>query len=183
MTVKERLDAMVDMADMEQKMKETQVYNTATDGVYPIMTGGVWTPGRMILGVQIFPPDIHAVAKEVGAEVLETKTESYFVYKNIAFSSTKAAFQMRYTANDCVGCPDGCRCCGRDRDYTVVECDKCREQLDLANENVFCYEGKDYCKDCFREILIEEINQNDDISIYELATLAGVEYDEEDYDE
>ena len=86
---------------------------------------------------------------------------------------------MRYTANDCVGCPDGCRCC----DYTVVECDKCREQLDLANENVFCYEGKDYCKDCFREILIEEINQNDDISIYELATLAGVEYDEEDYDE
>lgn len=40
MTVKERLDAMVDMADMEQKMKETQVYNTATDGVYPIMTGG-----------------------------------------------------------------------------------------------------------------------------------------------
>lgn len=89
MTVKERLDAMVDMADMEQKMKETQVYNTATDGVYPIMTGGVWTPGRMILGVQIFPPDIHAVAKEVGAEVSETKTESYFVYKNIAFFKHK----------------------------------------------------------------------------------------------
>ena len=65
---------------------------------------------------------------------------------------------MRYTANDCVGCPDGCRCCGRDRDYTVVECDKCREQLDLASENVFCYEGKDYCKDCFREILIEDLN-------------------------
>lgn len=85
MTVRERLDAMVDMADMEQKMKETQVYNTATDGVYPIMTGGVWTPGRMILGVQIFPPDIHAVAKEVGAEVLENGIESYFIYKNIAF--------------------------------------------------------------------------------------------------
>ena len=32
---------------------------------------------------------------------------------------------MRYTANDCVGCPDGCRCCGRDRNYTVVQCDKC----------------------------------------------------------
>ena len=74
---------------MEQKMKETQVYNTATDGVYPIMTGGVWTPGRMILGVQIFPPDIHAVAKEVGAEVLETKIESYFMYKNIAFFKHK----------------------------------------------------------------------------------------------
>ena len=87
---------------------------------------------------------------------------------------------MRYTANDCVGCPDGCRCCGGDRNYTVVQCDKCREELDLANENVFCYEGKDYCKECFREILIEEINQNDDISIYDLAELAGVEYDEED---
>lgn len=49
---------------------------------------------------------------------------------------------MRYTANDCVGCPDGCRCCGRDRDYTVVQCDKCRGELDLASENVFCYEGK-----------------------------------------
>jgi hypothetical protein len=65
----------------------------------------------------------------------------------------------------------------------VVECDKCRGQLDLANENVFCYEGKDYCKECFREILIEEINQNDDISVCELAELAGAEYKEEDYDE
>lgn len=91
MTIRERLDAMVDMADMEQKMKETQVYNTATEGVYPIMTGGVWTPGRMILGVQIFPPDIHAVAKEVGAEVFENGTESYFMYKNIAFFSYKGA--------------------------------------------------------------------------------------------
>ena len=30
------------------------------------------------------------------------------------------------------------------------------------------------------EILIEEINQNDDISIYDLAELAGAEYEEED---
>lgn len=85
MTVKERLDAMADMAVMELKMKETQEYGTVTDGVYPMMTGDVWTSGGTISGVQIFPPDIHAVAKEVGAEVLETKTESYFVYKNIAF--------------------------------------------------------------------------------------------------
>ena len=89
MTVKERLDAMADMALMEQKMKETQLYDTVTDGVYPMMTGDVWTSGGIISGVQIFPPDIHAVAKEVGAEVLETKTESYFVYKNIAFFKHK----------------------------------------------------------------------------------------------
>lgn len=74
-------------------MKETQVYNTATDGVYPIMTGGVWTPGRMILGVQIFPPDIHAVAKEVGAEVFENGTESYFMYKISHFSAIRGQFK------------------------------------------------------------------------------------------
>lgn len=85
MTVKERLDAMVDMASMEQKMRETQKYDTITDGVYPMMTGDVWTPDGIISGVQIFPPDIHAVAKEVGAEVLENGAESYFMYKNIAF--------------------------------------------------------------------------------------------------
>lgn len=89
MTVKERLDAMVGMALMELKMKKTQEYGTVTEGVYPMIIGDVWTFDGAILGVQIFPPDIHAVAKEVGAEVLETKTESYFVYKNIAFFKHK----------------------------------------------------------------------------------------------
>ena len=91
MTVRERLDAMADMAVMEQKMKKTQKYGTVTDGVYPMMTGDVWTSGGTISGVQIFPPDIHAVAKEVGAEVFENGTESYFMYKNIAFFSYKGA--------------------------------------------------------------------------------------------
>lgn len=91
MTVKERLDAMVDMAVMERKMKETQKYDTVTDGVYPMMTDDVWTPDGIISGVQIFPPDIHAVAKEIGAEVLENRTESYFMYKNIAFFSYRGA--------------------------------------------------------------------------------------------
>ena len=85
MTIRERLDAMVDMAVMEQKMKKTQKYGTVTDGVYPMMTGDVWTSGGTISGVQIFPPDIHAVAEEVGAEVFENGTESYFMYRNIAF--------------------------------------------------------------------------------------------------
>lgn len=89
MTVKERLDAMADMAAMEKKMRKTQKYGTVTDGVYPMMTGEVWTPDGTISGVQIFPPDIHAVAEEVGAEVLENGTESYFMYKNIAFFKYK----------------------------------------------------------------------------------------------
>ena len=88
MTVKERLDAMVGMALMELK---TQEYGTVTEGVYPMIIGDVWTFDGAILGVQIFPPDIHAVAKEVGAEVLENGTESYFMYRNIAFFSYKGA--------------------------------------------------------------------------------------------
>lgn len=91
MTVKERLDAMVDMAVMELKMKETQEYGTVTEGVYPMMIGDVWTFDGAISSVQIFPPDIHAVAKEVGAEVLENGTGSYFMYRNIAFFSYKGA--------------------------------------------------------------------------------------------
>lgn len=91
MTLIERLNIMVEMALMEQKMKKTQKYGTVTDGVYPMMTGDVWTSGGIISGVQIFPPDIHAVAKEVGAEVLGNETESYFMYKNIAFFSYKGA--------------------------------------------------------------------------------------------
>lgn len=89
MTVKERLDDMVVMALMEQKMKETQEYGTVTEGVYPMMISDVWTFDGVISGVQIFPPDIHAVAKEVGAEVLENGIESYFIYKNIAFFKYK----------------------------------------------------------------------------------------------
>lgn len=89
MTVKERLDAMADMAAMELEMKETQEYGAITEGVYPMIIGDVWTPDGIISGVQIFPPDIHAVAKEVGAEVLENGAESYFMYKNIAFFSYK----------------------------------------------------------------------------------------------
>lgn len=92
MTIRERLDAMVDMAVMELKMKKTQEYGTVTEGVYPMMTGDVWTSGGTISGVQIFPPDIHAVAEEVGAEVLENGTELYFMYKNIAFFSYKGWF-------------------------------------------------------------------------------------------
>lgn len=85
MTVKERLDAMADMAAMELEMKETQEYGTITEGVYPMIIGDVWTFDGAISGVQIFPPDIHAVAKEVGAEVISNGYELYFMYRGIAF--------------------------------------------------------------------------------------------------
>lgn len=89
MTVKERLDAMVDMALKELKMKETQEYGTVTEGVYPMMTSDVWTSDEILSGVQIFPPNIYDVAKEVGAVVLESETEQYFMYKDVAFFKYK----------------------------------------------------------------------------------------------
>lgn len=85
MTVKERLDDMVVMALTELKMKKTQECGTVTEGVYPMMIGDVWTFDGAISGVQIFPPDIHAVAKEVGAEVISNGYELYFMYRGIAF--------------------------------------------------------------------------------------------------
>lgn len=89
MTVRERLDAMADMAVMELKMKKTQEYGTVTEGVYPMMIGDVWTFDGAISGVQIFPPNIYDVAKEVGAVVLENETEQYFMYKDVAFFKYK----------------------------------------------------------------------------------------------
>lgn len=85
MTVKERLDAMADMALMELKMKKTQEYGTVTEGVYPMMTSDAWPSDYATTNVQIFTPDIWAVAKEVGAEVIDSDYGLYFMYKNIAF--------------------------------------------------------------------------------------------------
>ena len=91
MTVRERLDAMVDMAIMERKMKESQVYDTITEGVYPMMTSDIFPSSYATTNVQIFTPDIWAVAKEVGSEVINGENELYFMYKNIAFFSYKGA--------------------------------------------------------------------------------------------
>ncbi len=93
---------------------------------------------------------------------------------------------MRSKYNTCVGCIAlglPCKHCGLDRNVTTYNCDKCGNEIDPESECMYICENVDYCKDCFREILIEEVNQNDDISIYDLATLAGAEYKEEDYDE
>lgn len=89
MTVRERLDAMVDMAIMERKMKESQVYDTITEGVYPMMTSDIFPSGYATTNVQIFTPDIWAVAKEVGAEVINSEYELYFMYRGIAFFKYK----------------------------------------------------------------------------------------------
>lgn len=90
MTVKERLNIMVDMALMETKMRETEESGTVTEGIYPMIMGDVWESGKeAISGIQIFTPDIWAVAKEVGSEVINGENELYFMYRGIAFFKYK----------------------------------------------------------------------------------------------
>lgn len=91
MTVRERLDAMVDMAVMEKKMRETEENGTVTEGVCPVVTCYVWKGIEKIPGIQIFSPNIYNVAKEVGAEVIDSDYGLYFMYKNIAFFSYRGA--------------------------------------------------------------------------------------------
>lgn len=60
-----------------------------------------------------------------------------------------------YKQNDCVGCPQGCINCGRNRDYIVWECDEC--SCTTTEETDFEHIGyKDYCRECY-EKLMEEI--------------------------
>ena len=92
MTVKERLDDMVVMALTELKMKKTQECGTVTEGVYPMMTSDALPSDYATTNVQIFTPDIWAVAKEVGAEVINSEYGLYFfMYRGIAFFSYKGA--------------------------------------------------------------------------------------------
>lgn len=58
---------------------------------------------------------------------------------------------MRSWQNDCVGCPQGCIHCGRQDDYCVVECDECG----ACEENMYQYNGLDYCEDCLFWIFVK----------------------------
>ena len=49
--------------------------------------------------------------------------------------------------NECVGCPQGCRDCGRKR-VTRYYCDKCDAEAEL-----FKYGGKELCIDCIEAML------------------------------
>ena len=54
--------------------------------------------------------------------------------------------------NDCVGCPQGCVHCGRDRTYYVWTCDGCGEKTTEYDEFVQSKDGKCYCPDCCEEL-------------------------------
>lgn len=87
---------------------------------------------------------------------------------------------MRSTFNGCVGCTGAglpCAQCGRDRDYHVYACDKCGHEIDPDTEGLYVCDDVDYCKECFRDMLVDRINEEAEMS--ELAALLNLDYTEE----
>lgn len=63
---------------------------------------------------------------------------------------------MRDLENDCVGCPQGCGGCGRDKSYYLWTCDECgtttTDYYDFHHES----DGKDYCSDCYCKLFEDD---------------------------
>ncbi len=62
---------------------------------------------------------------------------------------------MVYKENYCVGCPQGCGHCGRDKDVWIWECDICGETF-YEEDEVTRINGKDYCNRCYEKEFEEE---------------------------
>ena len=62
---------------------------------------------------------------------------------------------MIYKENSCVGCPQGCISCGRNRDYWVFQCDICGEVF-YEEDEVTRINGRDYCNRCYEREFEEE---------------------------
>ena len=64
--------------------------------------------------------------------------------------------------NFCVGCPQGCIHCGRDRDIRVYYCDDCGENAD-DDTPLYDWNGQELCFDCVKESLnAKELDDMDD---------------------
>ena len=50
--------------------------------------------------------------------------------------------------NECVGCPQGCIHCGRDKTQHLY-CDRCGED----SEELFIFDGEELCEDCLKNSL------------------------------
>lgn len=56
----------------------------------------------------------------------------------------------RSVENDCVGCPQGCIHCGRNKDYVLITCDFCEEQIvyEDINDVKKVLDKYDICNGC-----------------------------------
>ena len=52
--------------------------------------------------------------------------------------------------DECVGCPDGCRNCGR-KHLLVLRCDGCQEEKPKYSVN-----NGEYCEDCLTKLMIAD---------------------------
>ena len=50
--------------------------------------------------------------------------------------------------NDCVGCPQGCVHCGRDKTQHIY-CDRCGADC----EELYVFDGEELCEDCLKNSL------------------------------
>ena len=50
--------------------------------------------------------------------------------------------------NECVGCPQGCIHCGRDKTQHLY-CDRCGED----SEELYVFDGEELCEDCLKNSL------------------------------
>ena len=50
--------------------------------------------------------------------------------------------------NECVGCPQGCIHCGRDKTQHLY-CERCGED----SEELFIFDGEELCEDCLKNSL------------------------------
>ena len=58
---------------------------------------------------------------------------------------------MGYTIeNRCVGCPQGCVHCGRDKDYRQYYCDNCGTNASEDNP-LYVYGDQELCWDCYKD--------------------------------
>ena len=76
----------------------------------------------------------------------------------------------RSVENDCVGCPQGCGHCGRDKDYTLITCDFCDEQIiyediDKVTRVMDKYDICNGCKNAIQEQLDAFDNALDELFI------------------
>lgn len=59
----------------------------------------------------------------------------------------------RLRQNDCVQCPQGCTHCGRDKDYWLIKCDLCGNQVtteEVAKVETIFYH--DLCPTCAQKV-------------------------------
>lgn len=75
---------------------------------------------------------------------------------------------MEKIENHCVGCPQGCINCGR-KHVSVTVCDHC------SSHAVYNYEGEDYCKECFSNLVNNTWNN---LSLSKQYHLLELDYDE-----